>query len=35
MKTKLKRIAGVAMATAMVAAGSTAIFAKDMGWGTE
>ena len=35
MKRKLKRIAGVAMATAMVAAGSTAIFAKDMGWGTE
>lgn len=32
MKRKLKRIAGVAMAAAMVAAGSTAIFAKDMGW---
>ncbi len=35
MKRKLKRIAGVAMATAMVAAGSTAIFAKDMGWDIE
>lgn len=32
MKRKLKRIACAAMATAMVAAGSTAIFAKNMGW---